>query len=150
MSENVMYALMFGWIPLLFIGVGVAIVIQGGKQLYHSQFASVKVMARCIDVQQIQEEGRILYRPVYEYMYNGQTIRGTKLDYEDVKYTDVSNMSTIMDTIYVDKKHPDIVVDAPGSAAPAIVKLVMGLIFTFTALQFVGPVLLMLFLDQLR
>ena len=53
MSEVLTYILLIGWMPLLFIIIGVIIAIQGGKQLYHSQFASVKVSARCIDVQKI-------------------------------------------------------------------------------------------------
>ncbi len=146
MSEVLTYILLIGWMPLLFLIIGVIIAIQGGKQLYHSQFASVKVPARCIDVQQMQEEGRTLYRPVYEYVYNGQTIHGTRLDYQDANYSDVGNENARI-SIYVDKKHPDIVVDTPGSAAPAVVKLVIGVIFAYTALQIIVPMLMMLLLE---
>lgn len=146
MSEVLTYILLIGWIPLLFIIIGVIIAIQGGKQLYHSQFASVKVSACCIDVQKIQEDGRTLYRPVYEYVYNGQTIHGTRLDYQDANYSDVGNENAKI-FIYVDKKHPDIVVDTPGSAAPAVIKLVIGVIFAYTALQIMVPMLLMLFIE---
>ncbi len=145
MSEVLTYVLLIGWMPLLFIIIGVIMAIQGGKQLYHSQFASVKVMARCIDVQQIPEDSRTLYRPVYEYVYNGQTIHGTRLDYEEVNPVVVNDMN--MTPIYVDRKHPDIVMDAPGSAVPAVVKLVIGVIFAFTALEIAGPMLLMLLLE---
>ncbi|MBO5081456.1 MAG: hypothetical protein J6C06_02505 [Lachnospiraceae bacterium] len=145
MSEVLTYILLIGWMPLLFIIIGVIIAIQGGKQLYHSQFASVKVSARCIDVQKIQEDGRTLYRPVYEYVYNGRTIHGTRLDYDEASPIAVNDMN--MTTVYVDKKHPDIVVDTPGSAAPAVVKLVIGVIFAYTALQIIVPMLLMLLFE---
>lgn len=145
MSEVLTYILLIGWMPLLFIIIGVIIAIQGGKQLYHSQFASVKVSARCIDVQKIQEDGRTLYRPVYEYVYNGRTIQGTGLDYDATSPIAVNDMNTT--TVYVDKKHPDIVVDTPGSAAPAVVKLVIGVIFAYTALQIIVPMLLMLLFE---
>lgn len=146
MYEVVMYVLLIGWMPLLFILAGVKIAIQSGKQLYYSHFVSVKVMARCIDVQQIREDGRVLYRPVYEYAYNGRTIRGTRLDYDEVNPVVVNDGNVT--PIYVDKKHPDIIVDAPENAAPAIVKLIVGVIFAFTALQIVGTMLLMLILGS--
>ncbi len=148
MSEILIYILLIGWIPLLFIVIGIIIAIQGGKQLYHSQFACVKVMARCIDVQQIQEDGRTLYRPVYEYVYNGQMLHGTRVDYDDINPASVNDMNAM--PVYVDKKHPDVVVNTPGSAAPAVVKLIVGIIFVYMALQIAGPMLILLIFEMFQ
>ena len=148
MSEILIYILLIGWIPLLFIVIGIIIAIQGGKQLYHSQFACVKVMARCIDVQQIQEDGRTLYRPVYEYVYNGQMLHGTRVDYDDINPASVNDMNAM--PVYVDKKPPDVVVNTPGSAAPAVVKLIVGIIFVYMALQIAGPMLILLIFEMFQ
>ena len=135
MSETIIYILLFGSIPLIFIIVGVTLIIKGFKQIYKSHFARMKVLGRCIEVQETTEEGTTLYRPVYEIEHNGAYLRASKIDYEyEKRVLPGDNVQ-----IYVEKKHPDVVVEAPGSIVSAIIIMFMGATFAFSALSFIVP-----------
>ena len=140
MTEIILYVLTFGAVPLLFIVVGAVIVIKAIKKIYVKKNAGMKVWARCVDIQKIVEEGTTLYRPIFEYEYQGHVIRASRIDYG--LGWNINMDETV--PIYVDKKHPDVIVDEPdGNIAPEIVKIIMGVICVFSAVQFMGPLLLM-------
>lgn len=141
MTENVLYALMFGWIPILFIVLGMVIAIKGWKEIYRGAFKHKKVMARCVDIQQTKEESYTVYRPIYEYEDCGRLIRASKIDYE---YSCNVAVGSIV-PINVEKKHPDVVMGEQVHLASAIAQLVFGLMFAFGAMSFIIPVLMMLF-----
>ncbi len=120
-------------IPLIFTVLGIVSIWKGFKVVLKWTAGCKKIMADCIDVQQIQEEGTTLYRPVFEYTEDGRRIRATKLEYDYENPVYVGNMVPII----VDKKHPDLVMDVGKGPALATqyAKMVVGVIFTFFGLQ---------------
>lgn len=131
MDYNIVNEIIICIIPLAFIGVGGYVFYKTGKKLYRSQFAIMKVTARCVEVQKLQEEGEKLYRPVYEYELNGRYIRATSLDY---KYENSIPVGTAV-SIYVEKKHPEVVAPAPDNMVAVIVSLVISGYFLFNGLM---------------
>ena len=146
MPENVLYALSFGWIPLIFVGVGVAIAIKGWRVVYRGTFAGKKVTARCVDMMEAKDELYTVYKPVYEFEENGRMIRASKIDYDSDRMVQVGAVVQIT----VEKKHPEVVIEENPNLSSAVVQLIFGLTMAVMALQFVGPVILMLFLGLLQ
>lgn len=144
MDAEFVSILMFTLIPAIFVIVGVVLLIKGAKGLYRSLFAYMTVNARCVSVQELPGEGgnQTLYRPIYEYEYEGERITASKIDYEYENYVQEGSIFPIV----VEKKHPDVIVDGKPSIVAPIIFLFMGFNFTITILSMVIPTLFMLLL----
>ncbi len=144
MDVDLMNIIVSCFVPLIFAIVGGYVLYKGGKKLYRSYFATTKVMAHCIEIQQIQEGGEMLYRPVYEYELNGQLFQATSLEY---KYENYAKVGEVL-PMYVEKKHPDVIAPPPGNMVAIIVTLLVGAFFVFRALQSFGMIILMMILGR--
>lgn len=144
MSADVVNILMFMMIPLIFFIVGIVLVVKGIKGIKNSSFGVVKVDARCIQVDEMVEEGGMsrLYRPIFQYEYQGTVMTASRVEYEYEKSAEIGDYRTIT----VEKKHPDVIVgeDYAPSTAKYIIIIVMGIMFVATIFEIGLPLLLAL------
>lgn len=131
--EGIVFFLLPMTVPLIFLVVGIATMWKAGKKIYRWTHSCKKVMSTCIEIQEFQENGVTVYRPIYEYNDNGVSIKASKLDYDYEKKMFVNDMVPII----VEKKHPDIVMEVgqPPSLANDIVIVVVGAFITFFGFQ---------------
>ncbi|MBQ3036313.1 MAG: hypothetical protein IJD31_05225 [Lachnospiraceae bacterium] len=131
--EGIVFFILPMTVPLIFLVVGIATMWKAGKKIYRWTHGCKKVMSTCIEIQEFQEDGVTVYRPIYEYNDNGVSIKASKLDYDYEKKMFVNDMVPII----VEKKHPDVVMEVgqPPSLANDIVIVVVGAFITFFGFQ---------------
>ncbi len=141
-SENMFGTIMWFGVGGIFIAVGIALSVKGAKLLYKALFSYITVQAMCVEVQELFDESRgTVYRPIYQYTHEGEYVRASRLEYEEINHTQVGAMETII----VEKKYPDLIVDSKPNAIVGGILLFMGLNFFFTAVAFLIPVVILLF-----
>lgn len=147
MDAAIVNILMFMLLPLIFFVVGVILIVKGIKGLAKGSMGSIKVEARCIQVDEIMEEGSMarLYRPVFQYEYQGAMLTASKIDYEYEKSAEVGDFRTIT----VEKKYPDVIVEPKDNASSvkSIILIVMGIMFAATIVEIGLPLLFALILQ---
>ena len=94
--ETVVFFLLPMTVPLIFLIIGIVTMWKAGKKLYRWTYGCKKVMSTCIEIQEIQEDGATVYRPIYEYVDNGVSIKASKLDYEYENKMSVNNRVPII------------------------------------------------------
>lgn len=139
--EYLMGVLMAAFVPGSFVFVGVTMIWKSGKELYKWSFNYKKVTANCVEIQQIKEEQKTLYRPIFEYGENGHTIQAYALDYEYGNKINVGNMVPIT----VERKHPDVIVEIGGkyNLAQQYVNLALGVFLIVIGLPVMLSVIFM-------
>ena len=73
--EGIVFFLLPMTVPLIFLVVGIATMWKAGKKIYRWTHGCKKVMSTCIEIQEFQEDGVTVYRPIYEYNDNGEPDR---------------------------------------------------------------------------
>ncbi|MBQ7833785.1 MAG: DUF3592 domain-containing protein [Lachnospiraceae bacterium] len=140
-SDEIMGIATWFMVGAIFLFIGGGMTIKGAKMLYKALFSCITVQATCVEIQEMRdtEERGWMYRPVYEYMYEGRLVRASRLEYEEINHTQVG----AVEQVTVEKKCPDLIVDHKPNAVVGGVLLFMGLNFFFSALAFSIPVVVM-------
>lgn len=146
MADNLFGIIMWFLVPGIFLVVGIALSIKGGKSLYKALFGYITTHATCVRVDEMPDEegGRIMYRPEYEYIHEGQCMYASRLKYS---YENSVQVGTV-ENITVEKKYPDLIVESKESAIVGGILLFMGLNFFFSALTAMVPLIMMLIVGE--
>lgn len=94
--EGIVFFLLPMTVPLIFLVVGIATMWKAGKKIYRWTHGCKKVMSTCIEIQEFQEDGVTVYRPIYEYNDNGVSIKASKLDYDYEKKMFVNDIVIVI------------------------------------------------------